>query len=465
MTDRLTALKKIWALADGETSALEQVTLSGDDPILPSLFKVGTAASVSIAAPALMAAEIWRLRGGHRQNVTVAMRAAAAAFRSERYQRIDNRPAHSLWNAIAGFYRTADDRWIQLHTNFPHHRDGVLQLLGCGENRDEVAAAISHWHGQVLEDALVGRGLCAALIRSPDEWQQHPQAQAVAALPLLEIINLGDSPAESLPAAGRPLSDVRVLDLTRIIAGPVCGRALAEHGAEVMRISAPHLPSIPELVIDTGRGKLSAWLDLRDEQDKQQLRRLIEQADIFVQGYRPGAIAGHGFSPQEVAALRPGIVYVTLCAYSHAGPWAQRRGYDSLVQSASGIAWEEGRTAGKKDGPQHLPAQALDHATGYLAAFGAMTGLARRMQQGGSWLVRVSLAQTGRWIDSLGRVDGLQQPDLRAEDISDLLQTSAGPFGQVTHVAPAAQLSATPAYWARPSVPLGTHAPQWLQPE
>ena len=207
--------------------------------------------------------------------------------------------------------------------------------------------------------------------------------------------------------------------MTRVLAGPVCGRLLAGFGADVMRIAGPHLPSVETLVIDTGLGKLSAHLDLRQAADRDRLSALAGEADVFVEAYRPGAIAGHGFTPEALAAVRPGIVCVDLCAFSHAGPWHASRGFDSLVQSASGIAHE----GGDGDAPKHLPAQALDHVTGYLAAFGAMIALARRAREGGSWLVRLSLAQTGHWVTGLGRldigIDGRTLPDPTAEDVAD----------------------------------------------
>lgn len=459
-TEAATVLQDIWSQAGCAPDALDRIDVSGADPVLPSVFKVGTAATATIGAAGLAASELWRLRTGRAQDISLSMRAAAAAFRSERYLSVDDAPPADLWSPIAGFYRTGDGGWIQLHTNFPHHRDGVLAVLGCDEDRDAVQKAILGWDGQALEDALAAAGMCAGMVRSPEDWQAHPQAQAIATLPLFEIVRIGDSEPEPFGTGDRPLSGIRALDLTRVIAGPVCGRTLTEHGATVMRIAGPHLPSIAPLVIDSGRGKLSAHIDLRQAADADRLRDLARHADVFIQGYRPGAIAGRGFSPEAMAALRPGIVYVTLCAYSHAGPWADRRGFDSLVQSVSGVAHESGLAAGV-DGPKHLPAQALDHATGYLAAFGAMAALARRATEGGSYLVRVSLAQTGRWIDGLGRVDGMDHPEMKRDEISDLIQQSDTPFGRVAHIAPAAQLSETPAYWASPAVPLGTHAPAW----
>ncbi len=460
MTPPALALAQLWRWAGCPPFALERVRFTGGDPILPGVFQVGTASMATIAAAGLAAAELAKLRGGGDQTVSVDARAAAATFRSERYLRVNVEKPPDPWSPISGYYRTADSRWIQLHCNFPHHREGVLRLLGVEEKREAVAAAIKDWKAAELEDALAGAEMCAGMLRMPEEWQAHPHAQALAMLLPLEIIRIGDAPAEPLPAGARPLSGIRALDLTRVIAGPVCGRTLAEHGADVMQVTAAHLPSIGVLVQDMGRGKLSASLDLRFESDAERLRGLVRQADVFSQGYRPGAIAGHGFSPESVAKLRPGIVYVTLSAFGHSGPWSGRRGFDSLVQTVTGIAGGGGRAMGV-DQPRPLPCQALDHASGYLAAFGTMVALAKRATQGGSWMVRVSLAQTGRWIDRLGRVDGLATPDLKPEDVADLMETTETPWGSLLAVAPAAKLSATPGFWARPSVPLGTHPPEW----
>ena len=178
------------------------------------------------------------------------------------------------------------------------------------------------------------------------------------------------------------------------------------------------------LVIDTGRGKLSASIDLREASGRETLAALVPDADIFVQGYRPGAIAAHGFSPQDVARLRPGIVYASLCAYGHAGPWADRRGFDSLVQTASGFNAAEAEAFGSRK-PKELPTQELDHATGYLLAFAVMTALKRQAEEGGSWHVRVSLAQTGYWLRQLGRIDGMNCPDPKFDDVRDCLEETA----------------------------------------
>jgi crotonobetainyl-CoA:carnitine CoA-transferase CaiB-like acyl-CoA transferase len=280
-------------------------------------------------------------------------------------------------------------------------------------------------------------------------------------MPVLTIERIGAAPPRPLPAGPRPLSGLRVLDLTRIIAGPVGGRVLAAHGAEVMLIAGPGLPAIDWLVKDTGRGKRSAFADLTAASGRATLAALLSEADIFLQGYRPGAIAARGFSPEAAAEIRPGIVSVSLSAYGHAGPWAGKRGFDSLVQTASGFNHEEGEAAGL-GGPKELPAQALDHAAGYLLALGAMNARLRQSQEGGSWLVRVSLAQAGRWIWELGRAEnGFAMPDPGFDQVQDLLETSASGFGEMRAVRHAAQLAETPAHWARPSVPLGTDSPAW----
>jgi len=453
-------LSDIWRAAGHPEAALETVDLTGSEPALPSSFRVGTAAQTTIAAAALAASELWRLRTGRSQRVSVDMRSAAIEFRSERYLRVDGKPPSEYHDPIAGLYRCGDGRWLRLHTNLPHHRDGVLALLGCPHERTAVQRALDGWQAEKFETAAAEAGLVVTACRSFAEWDAHPQGRAIARLPLFSIDQIGDAPAEPLPAAERPLAGVKVLDLTRIIAGPVCGRTLAAHGADVLLITASHLPSMQPLVIDTGRGKLSASIDLRQASGREVLPALLRDADVFVQGYRPGAIAAFGFGPDDVARVRPGIVYVSLCAYGHEGPWASRRGFDSLVQTASGFNAAEAEVFGASE-PRPLPAQVLDHATGYLMAFAAISALARRAQRGGSWHVRVSLAQTGLWLRQLGRLDGLACPDPGFDDVRDRLEETLSGFGRLTAVRHAAVMTQTPPHWARPTVPLGTHAPAW----
>jgi crotonobetainyl-CoA:carnitine CoA-transferase CaiB-like acyl-CoA transferase len=451
----------LWRLAGGEPAVLGAVSLTGAEPQLPSSFRVGAAAQASIAASGLAAAEIWKARSGETQEVAIDMVHAVVECRSERYLRADGKPAPPTWDPTAGIYRTRDKRFVRLHTNFPHHRAAVCKVLNCEPEREKIQAALMRWDGEAFEIAAYAEGGVVALMRSHDEWSALPQAEALAALPALTIEKIGEAPTRSWPKGDRPLAGTRVLDLSRVIAGPVAGRTLAVHGADVMLIAGPDLPAIPWLTIDTGRGKLSSFVQLKSEQGRDTLRRLLADADILSQGYRPRAIASLGFAPEDAARISPGIVYVSLSAYGHAGPWAERRGFDSLVQTATGFNHAEGQAAGI-EGPKELPAQMLDHATGYLMAFGAMMGKLRQSREGGSWHVRVSLAQTGRWLWNLGRVaDGLKMEDLKAETIAPFMEEMRSGFGALHAVSHAAKLSKTPAIWARPAVPLGSNQPEW----
>lgn len=463
MTAPAEALAGIWSLAGMRPGALGAVTLTGAEPALPSSFRVGTAAQATIAASALAAAELFRLRTRQRQEVRVDMRHAATEFRCERHLRVDGAPQPESQGPVGGLHRCGDGRWVRIHAAFPHHGEGVRRLLGGVANeRAAVAKALEGWKAEDFETACAEAGLVVTMMRSFAEWDAHPQGEAVATLPPLVIERIGDAPPEPLPpGATRPLEGMRVLEMTRVIAGPVAGRTLAAHGAEVLLITAPHLPAIRPLVIDTGRGKLSASLDLREAAARETLRGLARGADVFVQGYRPGAIAGHGFSATELAALRPGIVCVSLSAYGHAGPWRERRGFDSLVQTACGMNHAEMEAAGE-DRPRPLPCQANDHASGYLLALGAMAALYRRATEGGSWHVRVGLAPTAHWIRGLGRLEGgLAAHDPSQADVAEYLEEMDSGFGRLTVVRDAAEMSATPPRWERPSVPLGTHAAVW----
>lgn len=453
-------LADLWAVAGGDPAALDAVTLTGSPPLLPSSFAVDAAAQVSIAAAGLAAAQIWQMRSGEEQQVSVDLEHAVVEGRSERYLRVDDKPPPPAWDAIAGVYRVKDG-FVRLHTNFPHHRDNVCKLLNCKPERDEVQRALDVWDGEAFETAAYAGGCVVSFMRSYDTWSRHPHAQALATLPVLTIEKIGEAAPKPWPAGTRPLEGLRVLDLSRVIAGPVAGRTLAVHGADVMLISGPDLPVIPWLTIDTGRGKLSASIELKDDKGQDALRELLRDADIFSQGYRPSAIAELGFSPEQAARVNPGIVYVTLSAYGHLGPWAERRGFDSLVQTTTGFNHAEGQAAGVQ-GPKELPTQMLDHASGYLMAFGAMMAKARQAREGGSWHVRVSLAQTGRWLWNLGRIEnGLSTPDIPSETVAKYIEPMPSGFGELSAVRHSAMLSRTPAFWARPAMPLGTHAPAW----
>src|SRR5437763_1386403 len=382
------ALRTILPIAGWSDERASAVEITGDtDPILPTPFRIGETSTAALAAVGLAVSDLWELRTGRRQAIAVDTRQATASLRSGHYMTMDGAPVSTERNTVMGTYPAKDGRWSYLHCNFPNHRAAALGVLGVPEDREAVRKAVAGWDALALEEEIIAAKGAGGMVRTMDEWAKHPQAAAIASLPLMEIVKIGDSAPEKLPAGDRPLSGVRVLDLTRVLAGPTCARTLAEHGADVLKITGPHLPNIGYQEFDTGHGKLSAHLDLRQPKDLETLKELVRETDVFSQGYRPGTLGGRGLSPEELAKLRPGLVYVSLCAFSHVGPWASRRGFAPVVQNVSGITSRQGELfPGAQPGPHFYPVPAIDYLTGYLMAFGAMVALARRARAGGRWL-------------------------------------------------------------------------------
>jgi len=435
-----------------------ELVITNRDPVLPTRFRVGEAAAGALAAQAVAAADLWCLRGGAPQRIELDVRAAAASLVSFAFQRVAGVTIPRGPLATTALYRARDDRWIHLHGGFASG-EGTLALLGCADETSVIAQAVSRWDAQALEDALAERGLCGAMLRSADEWREHPQGIALSGAPLVELIRVGDAPPEPLPSsAARPLAGVRVLDLTRVLAGPACARTLAEHGAEVLHVRSPRLPFIEPFVIDTNPGKRSCHLDLERPEDTDRLRGLVRTADVFSQGYRLGALARRGFGPDALAEMRPGIVMVSIDCYGHQGPWAARPGWEQLAQTVSGMAREHGG----ESTPSLIPAAVTDYTTGYLAALGVLVALARRAVEGGSWHVRVSLTRTAMWIMSLPRTPAEASP--AGVDFAALapwfieMDTAWGPLKRL---GPIARMSATPPRWDLPPARLGSDAPRW----
>ena len=460
-------LRTLLPIAGWDEERTQGLTITGGtDPILPTSFRIGDTSTAALSAVGLAVSDLWESRTGRRQEVSVDARRATASLRSGKYIQFDGAGVSTERNTVMGVYPTKDGRWSYLHCNFPNHRAAALSVLGVAEDRDAVIKAVAKWNAQDLEDAIIEAKGAGGMVRTMEEWAKHPQAAAIANLPLMEIVKLADSPPEALPEGSRPLSGVRVLDLTRVLAGPTCARTLAEHGADVMKITGAHLPNIGYQEYDTGHGKLNAQLDLRETKDMETLRGLVSQTDVFSQGYRPGTLGGRGLSPEELAELRPGIVYISMCAFSHMGPWASRRGFDTVVQTVSGITNRQGDLfPGANPGPQFYPVSAIDYLTGYLMAFGGMVALNRRVHEGGSWLVRISLAQVGRWLVSQGEIPEADLKNIPAEfnpeEIASWSTVSDTPMGKLGHLGPVLSLSETPPRWARTSVPLGHHDPVW----
>jgi len=440
-----------------------QVEVTGDDPVLPSPFHLGEGAATALALVGQEASRIWQLRGGDAQALRVDIRHAAASLRSYEHLKVDtaSEPLARRGTGVTAIWECGDGRFIHLHGSFTH-TEGILAELGLGldATAEDVAAACLKRGAFELEDALAAKGLCCAVCRTAEEWAAHPQGALLATKPVVEVERIGDGPVVPLEAAERPLSNVRVLDLTRVLAGPTCARTLAEHGADVLHVASPNLPTIPNFEMDTGHGKRQAYLDLNDTAQSETLRELVRGADVFSQGFQHRSLERRGFGVRQLAELRPGIIYVSENAFGHEGPWQERPGWEQLAQSTTGVAV----TQGGDERPVLAPAAMNDYTTGYFAALGTMVALRRRATEGGSWSVRVSLSQTSMWYYRLGTdMDRTEAAGLG--DVTPFLESHETGYGYMTHLRPPLWMNETKPHWALPTAPLGSHGPGWVQAE
>lgn len=401
-------MHRAWSALGGDPELLDLVQVSGQPAgLLPSTLAALPAMTAAVAVSALAAAVLDRARGSTAwAPVVVDVEHVAVAARSERYARTAGAKQVELFAPLSRFFRTADG-WIRLHANYPWHRDRAPSVLGCASRPESVEQAVLAWSGEALENALATAGALGYMVRDVKAWRAHPQGRAVSGLPLVQTQAGGV--AGRVVSSGRAASGLRVLDLTRVIAGPVATRTLAGWGAEVLRLDSPDLPEIPAQAVDTLPGKRSAELDLRQPKGRDRIEVLLGQADLLVQGYRPGALAQYGLDPEELASRHPHLTVVSLSAWGSAGPWAGWRGFDSLVQCSTGIADAEGDGSGR---PGALPAQVLDHATGYLAAAASLLALADVQQGRPARAVQLSLAQTAQWLLSAGTMPRLPAREL-----------------------------------------------------
>ena len=436
-----------------------EVTISGRDPIWAAKYPVGEAAAVVLAATGVAVNDLWQQQTGRRQQINADVRRAAASLRAHYFPRLDGRETprpEPPELAYSNLFRCRDGRWIQLHGGFPHLGEGTSKVIGSEHTPESIAAAVARWDAQPLEDALAEARMCGVMARSGAEWRATPQGQALLPLPPVSVQKIGEGEPQPLPPGPRPLAGVKVLDLTRVLAGPVSARTLAEHGADVLHITSSRLPSVPPYVLATNPGKRSAYLDLDAPDDADQLFSLVADADVFVQGYRAGALERRGFGVEELARRHPGLIYVSVNCYGPVGPWRERPGWEQLAQTATGLAIGQG----SPERPVHMPAQACDYTTGYLTALGVLIALGRRACEGGSYHVQASLCQTGMWLERLGqRCDPSAAVGLG--DPSDLYIHQDTEMGRLSQFAPALDLSETPARWERPAAPLGSHPATW----
>lgn len=459
-------LEQLWRELQGPGSALEAVRFTGPLRGLPSVYEVSALASASIAAATLAVADLHAARTGSPLRAVHVERAHAdAAFACERHLRALGWQLPEVWDPLAGDYPTRDG-YIRLHTNYSYHRDAVLRVLGLvagAATREQVAALVAGWDGEQLEHAVVEAGGCAAKLRSPDAWRAHAQGQALLSEPLFDLTSTPAAVQAALGAGrfvfasgaadgGGVLAGVRVLDLTRVIAGPIGTRFLAAYGADVLRVDPPGFEEVGALLCEVTAGKRRCALQLREPADRERFLELVRAADVIVHGYRGAALDGLGLGNYVLRQHNPNAVIVCHNAYGWTGPWAKRRGFDSLVQMSCGIAWR-GRDVSGQARPVPLPAQALDHATGYLIAAAATRALTRRAQTGATSVVRLSLARTARLLMELGDLGAIEgaapQPEAAVMEEAD---TS---MGRVRRVRCPGRIEGIEPAWRIPAGALG----------
>jgi hypothetical protein len=442
-------------ITSGESCDDAGVDFSGSGN-LPSVLPVSDFAAASVAAAGAAVADFIAAGGAARPRVSVDRRLASLWFGFS-IQAVDWKLS-SPWDPLAGDYATADG-WIRLHTNAPHHRDAALSVLGVAAEKKAISVAVARWKAEELETAVVQNKGCAAAMRSRSEWLKHPQGQAVRQEPLIEAHTTADSAGRlNVPAPDRPLRGIRVLDLTRVLAGPVATRFLAGLGADVLRIDPPTWDE-PGVIPEVTLGKRCARLDLRTARGRATFLALLRRADVLVHGYRSDALEKLGLGTELCRENRPGLVDISLDAYGWNGPWQNRRGFDSLVQMSAGIADAGMKTLGR-DRPTPLPVQALDQAAGYLLAATAVRGLQERLQSGQGFEGRTSLARVAELL--LSAPVRVVEGDLRSTDEadwSDGVETSD--FGTSRRLRSPLIIGSAQLQWDRPACRLGSSPPAW----
>lgn len=450
-TDAATA--QAWQAVGGSADLTAKVSYRGAGDVLPSALPTRELARATVGACSLAAAELLAARaGGPVPEVRVDEGAVATAFISERHLLVDGRKP-TPFAPLSGFWK-ASDGWVRTHANYPHHRARLLAALGLGDHTGpdrlaEVLAALPT--REIQEKVYAAGGLAVAVAPEPG-----PGADSVTAgLPLAGSEASGANGGRRLPPASLPAAGVRVLDLTRVIAGPVATRTLAFLGADVLRVDSPGLPEDPDSHTDTGLGKRSALVDLDSAAGRSTFERLLDSADVVVTGYRPGTLDRRGLAAEELVARRPGLVVAQLCAWGRSGPWAGRRGFDSLVQAASGIASIE---AGADGHPGALPAQALDHGTGYLLAAGVLRALTERQADGHGRILSFSLAGTADWL-----LHGItpQPVGEGAYEAAAWLTEAPSPYGRLRHAVSPVRYEGAPDGWSSPTTRWGSDPAAW----
>lgn len=434
------------------------VDIVGADPVLPTPWPVGEVAAVALAHVGGSAARLSRRAGASPGPVRVGVADAAAATIGFAVMRVDGESMArtNADNPWVDRYRCADGRWIHLHGGFPVLAERLASLLDLPGDADETAigVAVGGWDSGQLEDAIAARSGCSAIIRTEDEWRRHPQGELVDSWPtVVQRTRRASASTNWTPSPTRPLQGLRVLDLTRVLAGPTCGRTLAAFGADVLHVRGPNVPVVPAFVVDTGHGKRQAHADFTDAGQLAALRSVALAADVVVQGYRPGVVARYGLDEDSLRSDGFRGVFASVSAFGHEGPWSGRAGWEQLAQSASGLCLDP---LGDER-PVMLPCAATDYTTGFVMAAGIMEALDAALADGWSRRVDGSLCQTAAWILRVGRSGEVATPSGFASE----LQRSETGFGVVEHLGPCVDVDGLDVGWVHPTTPLGAGRLSW----
>ncbi|WP_263381402.1 CoA transferase [Granulicella arctica] len=469
----LSELMQVVQLNPADTGG--SISFSGQDPILPSKHRLGAIMSLGMMGASAATQILYRMRGGDAQDLSVDLRTAVAhinplvAYKPKLsglgYQLLFGDPRINPMSF--GIYPTKDGRWYLPTAAYPMSIPPWMELLKCDLNGKAVGNAISQWNALDLEDAAAAKGMIGSMCRTPEEWLNHPQGKLLSQTPLIEIFKIGDSEPELPPLLDkmRPLSGLKVINNTHVIAGQVVGRTLAEQGAQVLHFARPEY-EYDALWVDTAPGMRSAWMDLTQPATKVKAAELLKSADVFVENYRGRKLAELGFSAEAVAAIRPGIIYTSIRAFGWDGPWSQRAGFDMDANCCTGFTVDEGT----EDAPK-LPCTVVlnDYLAGYLTAMGTLAALILRAKFGGSYHVRTSLARFSMWYATLGILD----PNYVAETLKDSSHKVIPPkglqgmhaLGEVDRLEPGITFSKTPGRWELPGgligVARGGSKPEW----
>jgi len=447
--------RTLWAAAGGGPDLLNKLEITGRGD-LPSVFPVSDLATAAIGVAGLAIAELIAVRFGETPRVRVDRRLSSVWFGLS--VRPQGWPLPSLWDPLSADYET-ENGWIRLHMNAPHHRDAALSVLKAEPDKQSVAGQAAHWQANDLETAVVTAGGCAATMRSIAEWKTHPQGSAVAGEPLFYILTQDSGSTRDWDGPRhRPLAGLRILDLTRVLSGPIATRFLAGFGAEVLRIDPPWWDE-PIVALEVALGKRCARLDLRAPSNRELFTQLLSEADVLIHGYRPDALARLGFDAEQCQKIRPGLINVSLDAYGWTGPWKGRRGFDSLVQMSSGIA-DAGMKRLGKTRPTPLPVQALDHSVGYFLAAAAIRGLTNRFKSGAGFEARTSLARMAALlIDQPGAQENAPIAPEEPSDLSENVEKTS--WGPARRIKPPVVVDGAPLRWDLPASALGSSEPKW----